>query len=666
MLAWREEINGRIVSITDSLDDFLRVYVPGSSDPSTPTTARPFTVPAGQLERTMYDPLCHGLRELVSDFPPEKRPSFHNNAHEPIPFPFEKHEHEFHYTKPDIVASLPGQTFTEKFPDRWRNISTVFEVKSTVNGDPMEYQSPANDETLVQLAKSARNILFAQSRLYVFVVGIYGHFARIYRFDHAGAICSNRFNYQKDPGLLQRFLWRLAHPIHENCDILGADPTVRLTVKADHTGIEAALRTAGVTYTKDTWKTCRWVTVDGAGEGAKLRYLLYDLIFLNPGLFSRGTTVWAGLEVDDEGHPVFIVKDAWQQLARRPETEHYEQLYASISLRVLKSARATDARDNQVEGEAIAKAWDEAWTGLAEFVAGDDLGAGEMQKNVEDRVGQQTSTAVYQEIKHQFLERSHTRTVSKTVGIPLSHFSCTKELVQALMDAIQGHGTAFEAGIEHRDVSDGNVMLANGRGFLHDLDYAFNWKAFLYVNGFEDTMASWQEYVRTQHDSGVPAAGERPQTGSADDTLRDQRGRAECKERTGTFYFMAIAIIKTKDIIHDAHHDLESFYWLLVWLVLRHTKYKHYYGADALRLLFGAVTSLDAYINKHYWILDDDELTVEGNKPLSLLLENFRRLCKLNVTKVERMTHASVLKIFKEALARDDWPSDDKASPYKP
>ena len=181
-------------------------------------------------------------------------------------------------------------------------------------------------------------------------------------------------------------------------------------------------------------------------------------------------------------------------------------------------------------------------------------------------------------------------------------------------------------------------MLANGRGFLHDLDYAFNWKAFLYVNGFEDTMASWQEYVRTsgtgiprqdagngeqptvppnepapaaegrvappvpvlnkaghkeyfvdailaerrvsgrgrrkeflvqwkgyqecswepaknlcrceaflqwktrtveeradlsrQHDAGVPAADERPETGSADDTLRDQRGRPECKERT--------------------------------------------------------------------------------------------------------------------------------------
>ena len=41
-------------------------------------------------------------------------------------------------------------------------------------------------------------------------------------------------------------------------------------------------------------------------------------------------------------------------------------------------------------------------------------------------------------------------------------------------------------------------MIANGRGFLHDFDYAFDWKAFLYVRGFEETIESWEEYVRTK------------------------------------------------------------------------------------------------------------------------------------------------------------------------
>ena len=58
----------------------------------------------------------------------------------------------------------------------------------------------------------------------------------------------------------------------------------------------------------------------------------------------------------------------------------------------------------------------------------------------------------------------------------------------------------------HRDISEGNVMIANGRGFLHDLDYGFNWKAFLRELGYEDTEASWNLFVETEQ--GIPRAGD--------------------------------------------------------------------------------------------------------------------------------------------------------------
>ena len=64
---------------------------------------------------------------------------------------------------------------------------------------------------------------------------------------------------------------------------------------------------------------------------------------------------------------------------------------------------------------------------------------------------------------------------------------------------------AFEAGIMHRDVSEGNIMLVNGRGFLHDLDYGFDWKEFLFDLGYEDTMESWEQFVATEQ--GVLRAG---------------------------------------------------------------------------------------------------------------------------------------------------------------
>lgn len=53
----------------------------------------------------------------------------------------------------------------------------------------------------------------------------------------------------------------------------------------------------------------------------------------------------------------------------------------------------------------------------------------------------------------------------------------------------------------HRDVSEGNVMIADGRGFLHDLDYGFDWMSFLNDLGFEPTEESWEEFVRAETSS---------------------------------------------------------------------------------------------------------------------------------------------------------------------
>ena len=62
---------------------------------------------------------------------------------------------------------------------------------------------------------------------------------------------------------------------------------------------------------------------------------------------------------------------------------------------------------------------------------------------------------------------------------------------------------AFEAGIIHRDISEGNVMIATGRGFLHDFDYGFNWQDVLKKSGWEVSEASWKRYVG-EYDSRLP------------------------------------------------------------------------------------------------------------------------------------------------------------------
>lgn len=366
---------------------------------------------------------------------------------------------------------------SHKFPDRWRNISVVFEAKSTEDGDPMKHSSKTHDETLVQLSKSARNILVAQSRLFAFAVGIYGSQARIFRFDHAGAVCSQPFEYAADNGaILYEFLWRLVHPIPEGCDIVGADPTVRLvTSTADQQKATQQLHDAGIPdIPTEMRKACRYFVVKGDSEPDKT-YLAYELLFMNPRLFSRASTIWKAVELDPEGNPTathVVIKDAWRQLARTSEAEHYAKIYDYYMSKLMEklgidewpqdadgnsqpdaqatpmAAEASTPGEPSVRGagstqhrfpsdEEMQEALGEEWLGIALCTLANDLGEDELREGT--FVGHQTASGVFHACgHHRWYERSHMRLVSHSVGTPLSQFRSTKEMVTALRDAIRG------------------------------------------------------------------------------------------------------------------------------------------------------------------------------------------------------------------------------------
>lgn len=132
---------------------------------------------------------------------------------------------------------------------------------------------------------------------------------------------------------------------------------------------------------------------------------------------------------------------------------------------------------------------------------------------------------------------------------------------------------------------------------------------------------------------------------------------------------MALEILdKYFRITHEARHDLESFYWLLVWIVLRHTEHECYWTWHEL---FDCSTSTRARDVKRSWLTYPDRcIKVIGNEPLTNLLENFRKLCQNNAymeRPEERMTHNRVLRLFSIALKdRKQWPRTavDHARPW--
>ncbi|KAH9174768.1 hypothetical protein EDB89DRAFT_2241537 [Lactarius sanguifluus] len=123
----------------------------------------------------------------------------------------------------------------------------------------------------------------------------------------------------------------------------------------------------------------------------------------------------------------------------------------------------------------------------------------------------------------------HYRLVLETLGSPLNTFKSTRELCKVIRDAIIAHMAAYErAGILHRDVSAGNILITeDGSGILIDWDLSKK-----VVKGGSGT--------QRQH------------------------------SRTGTWQFISIALLQKPSIRpHEVSDDLESFFWVLLYLVAK-------------------------------------------------------------------------------------------------
>ena len=113
-------------------------------------------------------------------------------------------------------------------------------------------------------------------------------------------------------------------------------------------------------------------------------------------------------------------------------------------------------------------------------------------------------------------------------GQKISKFDSIPQLLMALRDAIKAHRSLyFDGNILHRDISENNIIITDPEkadGFtwmLIDLDLAIQ------VDG----------------------------------------GRTGARQKTGTMEFMAIEVLREFD--HTYRHDLESFFYVLIWICAR-------------------------------------------------------------------------------------------------
>ena len=128
---------------------------------------------------------------------------------------------------------------------------------------------------------------------------------------------------------------------------------------------------------------------------------------------------------------------------------------------------------------------------------------------------------------------------------------------------------------------------------------------------------------------------------------------------------MAIDVLKHK--MHERKHDLESIYWLLIWIILRHVN--HNQGEEACGKLFDVDDRELAASQKRTWLVTSD-LRVNDNEPLTELLELLRRLFRKQLgdkdTPSVEVTYDTLLAAIDDALRLPGWPENDSSIPFKP
>ena len=232
---------------------------------------------------------------------------------------------------------------------------------------------------------------------------------------------------------------------------------------------------------------------------------------------------------------------------------------------------------------------------------------------------------------------------------------------------LSGHGLAWRAGVLHKDISIGNVLIseipAEGmHGFLHDFDYSSMTSTL--PEGCSDDEWSLGTLIRVAEDG----EGETERTVSIFILIPCAANGHHILQ--GTYYYWAIDLLLKENVVHTAYHDLEAFYWVFLWSILRWTEHNWDCATyqDPCDDVFSYGNDRLAAALKFHWLWSNNrKIVITGNAPLTEIAYRFKELLfKYRIAHLldiaKEISHEAVLKIFDDALKPDVmWPENDRA-----
>lgn len=413
--------------------------------------------------------------------------------------------------KPDVFLCARDS------PLDWSNVLVVGELKQS-NKDTL---SPVS---VVEFAGYIRLIFIAQHyRRFVHAFTLSGDMMRCWVFHRGGGTASERFSINANP---ERFLSVAVGYATMSNEDLGFDPTV---TPPDDSGL-------------------RHIMLSG---------LRYDLkpkpFFVTSAIACRGTTCTEAKRPGDTEYN-YVVKDAWRsdcyrseglllleaQAAGVPclveyidhEDIHIDSVLDDITGNVMHGLDITGVKPlclRPVEPRPTHNSRPPALGRLSTDPIPRPHSPAASRKRAHPTSlplppAKRNSLAPGTIHTHVSFNRVHTRLITSK-GRPLYTFTTYLELLLALHGAITCHRALLRHGVLHRDISLTNILIPlsprpdGARGLLLDLDLA----------------------VRL-----------------------DATADATANHRTGTMQFMAIGTLSREP--HTYRHDLESFFFVFLWL----------------------------------------------------------------------------------------------------
>ncbi|KAI0827947.1 hypothetical protein BC628DRAFT_126666 [Trametes gibbosa] len=527
--------------IVVSTDMFMEKYVPPLSDPAlqrvsaTDTILKDVPVQSGS-EVKMYEPLVKALTDAgicpkfkfaitasrgdIAD-PSKEAPDIGLYPSRLTPHAVEG---------PDGKIHAPATN--------WSAVELCIECKtSSAAHDPFDETELDNEPdtnmrkaVLGQILSYAEFILKRQQRMWVFMVLILGSQCRLLRFDRAGVIASQKFDYKTRGGTLIEFLWRYAR--WPAASTRGHDPTATYISPTSPTGKKMRRR---ATQNKDETKPedyvrrlfeesldVRWpwwkLRVEGKGLKGKV-WVRFFLVgkpnFFASGVAGRGTKGFIAVDANNIDGPFYYLKDAWRVIGLDIDMEgnilQYLNNKAVEYIPTLECHGDVGGRKKQMtETDAL-------WAEINEKEGGEDEKEEDDDNNKKDLISP-------------FKTHRHYRIVVKEVGQPMSEFTSSRQLVHVLRCCILAHKEAYEANVIHRDVSAGNVLLY------------YDKKAKQWCGLLND----WEMSKRTD----LPDKGRQ-------------------LDRTGTWQFMSAMALMTPGKEIKVADELESFFHVLLYFAIR-------------------------------------------------------------------------------------------------